>query len=152
MLKIVCCIGFITLPPTTCSSRIHFLSKRIYLKSMFSAPVFRFLHFSATYTKEATPSGIYRNQLAKGFNSIYKTCILVHFNFFMILHFLVLQCTTNGATHRSNMSHCNLHRLRSILNPIMSPLHSEIRVPVITVIIQSSLLKCNSRILKKVFD
>ena len=42
--------------------------------------------------------------------------------FLMILHFLVLQCTTNGATHRFYILNRNLHMLRSILNPILTPL------------------------------
>ena len=62
---------------------------------------------------------------------VYKKCILDALQFLVILHFLVLQCTTNGANLPSYALISNLHALRSILNPIITPLetlHFEIRV------------------------
>ena len=50
-------------------------------------------------------------------------CIKVHFGalkFLMFLHFLVLQCTTNGANSSSQPLFSNLHAPRIILNPIMT--------------------------------
>ena len=52
---------------------------------------------------------------------MYKKCIFDVLQFLMILHFLVLQCTTNGVIGLSNLFIIVLHVLRSILNPIFAP-------------------------------
>ena len=51
---------------------------------------------------------------------MYKKCILDALQFLMIFHFLVLQCTTNGANLPFNLLVSNLHALGSILNPILT--------------------------------
>ena len=49
-----------------------------------------------------------------------RTVVIFDAQFLMILHILVLQCTTNCANLPSNPLISNLHALRSTLNPILN--------------------------------
>lgn len=51
---------------------------------------------------------------------MYKKCIFCALQFFMILHFLMLQCTTNGANLNYNTLISNPRALKRIMSPILT--------------------------------
>ena len=83
--------------------------------------IFYFLVFPCTSNApKRHQNGAHWKELTQRIILVYKKCILDALQFLVILHFLVLQCTTNGANSPSNPLISNLHALRSILNPILN--------------------------------